>query len=66
MSGLVDQLNAAMSARIGVRVTDDQRQRLHDSMQEMIEDILTDIAYGPSQSVRAARIIIVAPRRAAG
>jgi hypothetical protein len=49
---LFNQLNLAMSTRLGIRMTEEQRQRLHDAMQEMIEDILAD--YGMRRVIKVS------------
>jgi hypothetical protein len=57
---LIHQLNVAMSIRLGIRVTDEQTQRIHDNMQEMIEDILTDYGMRPVTKISGVPLIIVA------
>jgi hypothetical protein len=57
---LINQLNVAMSIRLGIRITDEQTQRIHDEMQEMIEDILTDYGMRPVIKVSGAPLIVVA------
>jgi hypothetical protein len=57
---LIHQLNVAMSIRLGIRMTDEQRQRIHDNMQEMIEDILTDYGMRPVAKISGSPLIIVA------
>jgi hypothetical protein len=51
---LTHQLNVAMSIRLGIRMTDEQTQRIHDNMQEMIEDIFTDYGMRRHQDIRSA------------
>jgi hypothetical protein len=63
---LINQLNLAMSIRLGVRMTDEQTQRIHDSMQEMIEDILTDYGMRPVFKVSGVPLMIVAASAGAG
>jgi hypothetical protein len=41
-------------------MTDEQRQRIRDEMQEMIEDILTDYGMRPVTKVSGAPLIVVA------
>jgi hypothetical protein len=57
---LINQLNLAMTSRLGIRMTEEQAQRIHDSMQEMIEDILTDYGMRPNTSVAGPPLITVA------
>jgi hypothetical protein len=57
---LVNQLNLAMSIRLGIRMTDEQRQRIRDEMQEMIEDILTDYGMRPVTKISGAPLLVVA------
>jgi hypothetical protein len=57
---LINQLNVAMSIRLGLRVTDEQTKRIHDNMQEMIEDILTDYGMRPVTKISGAPLILVA------
>ena len=57
---LIHQLNVAMSIRLGIRLTDEQTQRILDSMQEMIEDILTDYGMRPDFKVSGVPLVIVA------
>jgi hypothetical protein len=57
---LIHQLNMAMSIRLGIRMTDEQVQRIHDSMQEMIEDILTDYGMRPVFKMSRGSLIIIA------
>jgi hypothetical protein len=63
---LIHQLNVAMSIRLGIRMTDEQRQRLHDTMQEMIEDILTDYGMRPVIKISGTPLIVVAANADAG
>ena len=63
---LIDQLNLAMSIRLGIRMTDEQKQRIHDNMQEMIEDILTDYGMRPDFKVSGVPLMIVAAHADAG
>ena len=63
---LIDQLNLAMSIRLGIRMTDEQKQRIHDNMQEMIEDILTDYGMRPDFKVSGVPLMIVAARADGG
>jgi hypothetical protein len=63
---LIHQLNVAMSIRLGIRMTDEQRRRLHDSMQEMIEDILTDYGMRPVIKISGPPLIVVAANPDAG
>ena len=57
---LSHQLNVAMSIRLGIRMTDEQTRRIHDNMQEMIEDILTDYGMRPVTKVSGSPLILVA------
>ena len=57
---LINQLNVAMSDRLGVRMTDEQKQRIHENMQEMIEDILTDHGMRPITKISGAPLVIAA------
>jgi hypothetical protein len=57
---LIQQLNLAMSIRLGSCLTDEQKQRIHDNMQEMIEDILTDHGMRPVSRVSATPLIAIA------
>jgi hypothetical protein len=64
---LTHQLNVAMSLRLGIRMTDEQTQRIHDEMQEMIEDILTDYGMRPVTKVTGAPpLLVVAANTNAG
>ena len=63
---LTNQLNVAMSIRLGIRMTDEQTQRIHDNMQEMIEDIFTDYGMRPVTRISGAPLIIVAANADAG
>jgi hypothetical protein len=63
---LIHQLNVAMSIRLGIRMTDEQTQRIHDTMQDMIEDILTDYGMRPVFKGSGAPLIIVATSTGAG
>ena len=63
---LTNQLNLAMSIRLGIRMTNEQTQRIHDEMQEMIEDILTDYGMRPVTKISGAPLIIVAANVDAG
>jgi hypothetical protein len=63
---LTHQLNVAMSIRLGIRMSDEQRQRLHDNMQEMIEDILTDHGMRPVIKSSGAPLLVVAANADAG
>ena len=63
---LTNQLNLAMSIRLGIRMTNEQTQRIHDEMQEMIEDILTDYGMRPVTRISGAPLIIVAANADAG
>jgi hypothetical protein len=57
---LINQLNLAMSIRLGIRMSDEQRQRIRDEMQEMIEDILTYYGMRPVTKISGAPLIVVA------
>jgi hypothetical protein len=57
---LIQQLNLAMSIRLGSCLTDEQKQRIHDNMQEMIEDILTDHGMRPVSRVSGTPLIAIA------
>ena len=57
---LISQLNLAMSIQLGIRLTDEQTQRIHDNMQEMIEDILTDYGMRPVTKISGVPLIVVA------
>jgi hypothetical protein len=57
---LINQLSVAMSDRLGIRMTDEQKQRIHENMQEMIEDILTDHGMRPITKIFGAPLVIVA------
>ena len=63
---LINQLNLATSIRLGIRMTDEQTQRIHDNMQEMIEDILTDYGMRPDFKVSGGPLVIVAASAGAG
>jgi hypothetical protein len=63
---LINQLNVAMSIRLGIRMTDEQTQRIHDEMQEMIEDILTDYGMRPIIKISGVPFTIVAASADAG
>ena len=63
---LTNQLNLAMSIRLGIRMTNEQTQRIQDEMQEMIEDILTDYGMRPVTKISGAPLIIVAANADAG
>jgi hypothetical protein len=57
---LIYQLSVAMSDRLGIRMTDEQKQRIHENMQEMIEDILTDHGMRPITNISGVPLVIVA------
>ena len=57
---LINQLSVAMSDRLGIRMTDEQKQRIHENMQEMIEDILTDYGMRPVTKISGAPLLVVA------
>jgi hypothetical protein len=57
---LIQQLNLAMSIRLGSCLTDEQKQRIHDQMQEMIEEVLTDHGMRPVSRVSATPLIAIA------
>jgi hypothetical protein len=61
---LIHQLNLAMSIRLGICMTAEQKQQIHDKMQEMIEDILTD--YGMRPVLSGVPSIVVAASADAG
>jgi hypothetical protein len=63
---LINQLNLAISIRLGIGMTDEQKQRIHDNMQDMIEDILTDYGMGPVFKVSGGPLVIVAASAGAG
>jgi hypothetical protein len=63
---LINQLNLAMSIQLNVRLTDEQRQRIHDAMQGMIEDILTDYGMRPVFKGSGVPLLMVAASAAAG
>jgi hypothetical protein len=63
---LINQLNLAMSIRLGIRMTDEQTQRIHDNMQEMIEDILTDYGMRPVTKISGVPLTVVAASADAG
>lgn len=63
---LINQLNLAMSIRLGSCMTDEQKQRIHDGMQEMIEDILTDRGMRPLPKVSGVPLTVVAGSADAG
>ena len=63
---LINQLNVAMTIRLGIRVTDEQTQRIHDNMQDMIEDILTDYGMRLVTKMSGAPLMIVAASADAG
>jgi hypothetical protein len=63
---LSHQLNVAMSLRLGIRMTDEQTQRIHANMQEMIEDILTDHGMRPVTKISGAPLLVVAASADAG
>jgi hypothetical protein len=57
---LTNQLNVVMANRLGIRITDEQRQRIDDNMQGMIEDILTDHGMRPVTRISGAPLIVIA------
>lgn len=57
---LIYQLNVTMSDRLGIRMTDEQKQRIHENMQETIEDILTDHGMRPITKTSGAPLVVVA------
>ena len=63
---LIQQLNLAMSIRLGSCLTDEQKQRIHDNMQEMIEDILTDHGMRPVTKAAGTPLMLVAASADAG
>lgn len=48
------------SDRLGIRMTDEQKQRIHENMQETIEDILTDHGMRPITKTSGAPLVVVA------
>ena len=56
---LIHQLNVAMAIRLGIHMTDEQRQRIHNNMQEMIEDILTDYGMRPVAKISGTPLIVI-------
>jgi hypothetical protein len=63
---LINQLNLAMSIRLGIYLTEEQTQRINDHMQEMIEDILTDYGMRPVTKIAAVPLMVVAGSADAG
>jgi hypothetical protein len=63
---LINQLNLAMSIRLGSCMTDEQKERVHVGMQEMIEDILTDCGMQPAAKLPGVPLTVVAGSPAAG
>ena len=64
--GLAAYVILPRAIRLGVRMTDEQRQRLHDNMQEMIEDILTDHGMRPVIKISGTPLLVVAANADAG
>jgi hypothetical protein len=63
---VIHQLNLTMSIRLGSCLTDGQKQRVHDSMQEMIEDILADCGMEPVTKISGVPLTVVAGSAEAG
>jgi hypothetical protein len=63
---LIQQVNLAMSIRLGSCLTDEQKQRIHHKMQEMIEDILTDHGMRPVTKISGTPLSVVAASANAG
>ena len=52
---VINQLNLAMSIRLGIRMSDEQRERIRDEMQEM-----TDYGMRPVTKISGAPLLVVA------
>ena len=63
---LINQLDLAMSIRLGGCMTDEQKQRIHDQMQEMIEDILADCGMRDVTKISRVPLTVVAASADAG
>jgi hypothetical protein len=63
---LINELNAAMAIRLGIRMTEEQVQRVQDNMQATIEDILTDYGMRPVFKISRVPLMIVAASADAG
>ena len=63
---LINQLNLAMSIRLGSCMTDAQKERIHVGMQDMIEDILTDCGLRPVAKISGVPLTVVAGSADAG
>jgi hypothetical protein len=63
---LINQLNLAMSIRLGSGLTDAQKQRIDDRMQEMIEDVLADCGMAPAAKTSGVPLTVVAGSADAG
>jgi hypothetical protein len=63
---LIHQMNLAMSIRLGSGLTDAHKQRIHDGMQEVIEDILADCGLAPVAKSSGVPLAVVARKAAAG
>lgn len=57
---LINQLNLAMSIRLGSCMTDEQKERIHVGMQGMIEDILADCGMRPAAKISGVPLTVVA------
>ena len=62
---LIHQLNLAMSIRLGSGLTDEQKQKIHDQMQEMIEGVLADCGMRPVARTPGVPLTVVAGRAGA-
>jgi hypothetical protein len=63
---LIHQMNQAMSIRLGSGLTEEQKQRIHDGMQAMLEDVLADCGVAPAAKLSGVPLTVVAGRAAAG
>jgi hypothetical protein len=63
---LIHQMNLAMSIRLGSCLTDEQKQRIHNGMQEMIENILADCGVAPAAKISGVPLTVVAGRADGG
>ena len=62
---LIHQMNQAMSIQLGSGLSEAQKQRIHDGMQAMIEDVLADCGMAPASKIPGAPLTVVAGRAAA-
>ncbi len=57
---VIHQMNLAMSIRLGRCLTDAHKQRIHDGMQEVIEEILAECGVAPAAEIPGVPFTVVA------